>query len=80
MVNHNVVNDFLKFCLYLALDLHFPPKTLKNGFQFSKFFIFLKAFTFIKKNGDVGVDSGDESDIDVEMGDKERTRIRSIEQ
>ena len=29
---------------FLALDLHFLPKTLKNGFRFSEFFSFLKAF------------------------------------
>ena len=51
---------------------------MKNAFRFSEFFCFLKAF--INKNGGVGVDSGDESDIDVEMGYRERTRIRSIGQ
>ena len=47
------------------------------GFDFLNSFSFLKAYI---KNGDVGVDSGDESDIDVEMGVRERTRIRSIGQ
>ena len=37
----------------------------------------LASQSFLGENGDVGVDSGDESDIDVEV-ETERTSIRSI--
>ena len=35
---------FFEVWPFLALDLPFPPQTLKNGFLFSEFFSFLKPF------------------------------------